>query len=244
MVNNICHELAFFNVDDVKLCNQYNQMNGIDLLNLLRDEVVTTCFFDPQYRGVLDLQKYGNEGIGRGKRRCALSQMDESVIISFIHAIARVLVKSGHLFLWIDKFHLLSGFQKWLLDTKLEIVDMITWEKAKIGMGYRSRRKSEYCVILQKSPKKVKNHWYVKDIPDVWSEKVDTKSHPHSKPLGLQTRLIEATTKENDLIVDPAMGGGGILKACLTLKRNFVGSDLLDRASYQYQTIPNLTHSS
>jgi site-specific DNA-methyltransferase (adenine-specific) len=63
------------------------------------------CIFDPQYRGVLDKQKYGNEG-SRQKGRAALSQMNESDIRTFILEIDRALMPSGHLLLWIDKFHL------------------------------------------------------------------------------------------------------------------------------------------
>lgn len=55
-------------------------------------------FFDPQYRGVLDKLKYGNEGQARGKARCELTQMDEDTIVNFIKEIDRVLKDSGHLF--------------------------------------------------------------------------------------------------------------------------------------------------
>lgn len=128
-------------------------------------------FFDPQYRGVLDKLQYGNEGVSRGKARHDLPQMPEEVIINFISELNRIISKSGHLFLWVDKFHLCQGVLEWFENTELNLVDMIVWDKDRIGMGYRSRRKSEYLIILQKSPVRVKGIWNDHSIPDVWTEK-------------------------------------------------------------------------
>lgn len=202
--------------------NKKNKTNGLELLADINSNTITTAFFDPQYRGVLDKLKYGNEGKGRGKARCELKQMDEDTIINFIKEIDRVLKESGHLFLWVDKFHLCQGVLQWLEDTNLNIVDMIVWDKGKIGMGYRSRRKSEYLLVLQKSPVKAKGYWSDHAIPDVWQEKV-VKNHPHSKPIELQKRLIAATTVENDYVLDPASGGYSVFEACKSINRNFTG---------------------
>lgn len=175
--------------------------------------------------GGLDKLNYGNEGKQRGKARCSLIQMADATIVSFIKEIDRVLKPSGYLFLWVDKFHFCSGFDNWISNTSLNIVDMIVWDKDKIGMGYRSRRKSEYLVVLQKTPTNAKKCWTDHSIPDVWTEKV-VKVHPHSKPIDLQRRLIEATTKENDIILDPAAGGYSVFEACKLANRDFMGCDI------------------
>lgn len=179
--------------------NKKIKADGIDLLHKLEDKSIKTMFFDPQYRGILDKMSYGNEGKSRGKARCELVQMNEEKIKEFIKEIDRVLVSSGHLFLWVDKFHLCTGVLDWFDGTSLELVDLITWDKDKIGMGYRTRRKAEYLVVFQKSPKRAKGVWTNHSIPDVWTEKV-SKVHPHSKPIELQKLLIEATTLENDFV--------------------------------------------
>lgn len=203
--------------------NFKNKINGLTLLRTLNNESVKICFFDPQYRGVLDKLSYGNEGKNRGKARLELEQMSDEVIVAFIDEIARILNPSGYLFLWVDKFHLLEGVRTWL--GELKIVDMITWDKGKMGMGYRSRRKSEYLIIIQKKPIKAKDTWKIHNIPDVWCEKL-IKTHPHSKPVELQKELILATTEEGDLVCDPAAGGFSVLEACKITKRNFIGGDL------------------
>lgn len=200
--------------------------NGFDLLSMIPDNSIKASFFDPQYRGVLDKLNYGNEGKQRGKERCDLPQMNERTIVDFVRELNRVIVKSGHLFLWVDKFHLCRGIDKWIDNTDFNIVDMIVWDKAKMGMGYRSRRRSEYLIVLQKSPVRAKGCWTDHGIPDVWLEKV-VKKHPHSKPVELQKRLITATTEPNDIVLDPAAGGFSVYDSCIETGRLFLGCDLV-----------------
>lgn len=205
--------------------NFKNRVDGLTLLHDVLPNSIKTAFFDPQYRGVLDKLKYGNEGVKRGKARHDLPQMSEKTIVEFISELNRVLQPSGHLFLWVDKFHLCQGVLEWFEKTDFNLVDMIVWDKDKIGMGYRSRRKSEYLIVLQKKPIRAKDVWKDHSIPDVWIEKT-VKTHPHSKPVNLQKALIEATTSENDYVLDPASGGYSVYEACKLSNRNFIGGDL------------------
>lgn len=208
------------------LPNYKNLIDGIELLQQIKSNSVKVVFFDPQYRGVLDKMSYGNEGKSRGKDRCSLTQMTPEIIEKFLIEIENVLTPSGYLFLWVDKFHLCEGVKDWFENIPtMEIVDMITWDKQKIGMGYRTRRKSEYLVVMQKSPKLAKATWKLHNIPDVWGEKV-SKNHTHSKPIELQKQLILAVTDEGDFVCDPASGGYSVYTACKSINRNFIGGDI------------------
>ena len=224
--------------------NQKLTMEGLELLERLDSMSVDLCFFDPQYRGVLDKMHYGNEG-ERQRGRSALRQMSEETISAFIAQITRVLKPSCYCMLWIDKFHLCEGVGAWLDIihsteshptkpsktplTRLQIVDLITWDKGKMGMGYRTRKQSEYLLILQKPPLKAKNTWKAHNIRDVWSEKIppnELKLHPHAKPRGLQSALIESCTNVGDIVLDPASGSFSVFECARALERNFVGCDL------------------
>ncbi|MGI9951006.1 site-specific DNA-methyltransferase [Moorellaceae bacterium AZ2] len=202
-----------------------NRCDGRELLKAVHDSSVPCVFLDPQYRGVLDKLAYGNEGVSRGMRRSMLPQMSEETIREFIQEISRVLIPSGHLFLWVDKFHLCEGVSGWL-PRDLQVVDMIVWNKQKMGMGYRTRRQCEYLVVIQKRPIRAKGIWAVHDIPDVWEERV-VGAHPHCKPVGLQKRLIEAVTNPGDVVLDPAAGSYSVLEACKLAGRKFLGADLV-----------------
>ena len=209
-----------------ELLNRKIKMNGLDLLDLLDKESIKVVFFDPQYRGVLDKLSYGNEGKSRGKDRSALPQMSQEIIFEFLAKIELVLKPNGYLFLWLDKFYLFE-VKSWIENYQsLEIVDMIVWQKFRLGMGYRSRRKSEYLVIVQRYPRKARSTWTLHNIPDVWDEKILDKNHTHAKPIELQKQLILATTNENDLVLDPASGGYSVFRACKETGRNFIGCDL------------------
>jgi site-specific DNA-methyltransferase (adenine-specific) len=204
--------------------NERNQADGLELLRALEPDSFSLCIFDPQYRGVLEKQRYGNEG-SRQKERSVLPQMQEAQIISFIKAIDKILMPSGHLLLWMDKFHLCTGIGHWLAGTDLKTVDLVVWNKQRMGMGYRTRRMSEYCLVVQKAPLRAKGVWLVHDIPDVMEERLQSK-FTHAKPVHLQARLIEALTNPGDVVIDPAAGSYSVLEACRRTDRQFLGCDL------------------
>lgn len=218
-------------IPDIKLgkglhLNKRLKMDGLKFLSKLPDSSFPIAFFDPQYRGVLDKLDYGNEGKQRGKARSSLTQMSEKQISQFIQSIDRTLIPSGHLFLWMDKFHLCTGFQPWLVGTNLDVVDMITWNKGKIGMGYRTRRMCEYLVVLQKQPRRAKGVWRLHNIPDVYPEPVKRDGYIHKKPVELQAVLIEAVSNEGDIVIDPASGSFSVMEACKKKHRYFLGCDI------------------
>ena len=203
------------------------QMEGRHFLSLLPAEGIPVAFFDPQYRGVLDKLGYGNEGKSRGKQRSALLQMNEKTIAEFVRGIDRALIPSGHLFLWMDKFHLCQGFTHWLAGTQLDVVDMIVWDKERMGMGYRTRRQSEFCVVLQKRPKRAKGVWQSHNIRDIYRNGANTTHHPHAKPVKLQMELIKAVSNIGDYVVDPAAGSFSVMESANQADRNFIGCDIV-----------------
>lgn len=212
--------------------NTRNKGDSLEFLNSLAPDSASLVFFDPQYRSVLDHLKYGNEG-SRQKGRHKLQSMSDEYIVQCSYQIARILKPSGYYMLWVDKFLLVNGWKYLVDDQRTVPVDMITWNKVIMGMGHRSRRKAEYLIVLQKPPLRAKTTWTDHAIPDIldddWVEKFIGRTkgnHPHSKPLGLIQRLIEATTKEQDLVVDPAAGSFVVLHACHNTNRLFFGCDL------------------
>ena len=211
-----------------------NRFDGLALLRSTYDGEAAAVFFDPQYRAILDKMSYGNEGKSRERARVALPQMGHEKIHEFIGEIARILKPSGHLFFWFDKFAIGSGLHTRYLRPwtsggarpALAIVDLIHWNKMRPGMGRRARCRSEYLVIIQKQPTRAKGIWIDHRIDDSWPEQSDRSIHPHAKPHQLTERLIRATTKRGDVVVDPCAGSYVVLDACIATGRIFVGCDL------------------
>jgi site-specific DNA-methyltransferase (adenine-specific) len=197
--------------------------DSLDLLRSLPDASAALVNFDPQHRGVLNHLKFGNEG-ARQRGRSLLPAMTDEYIDECLHEAARVLVPSGYVILWADTFQVGRGSHL-RVDDVLPCVDVLAWDSLRMGMGKRSRRRGDYVFILQRPPITAKN-WTDHSIPSRWPEKVDRKTHPHIKPRGLLTRLIAATTKVGDTVVDSCAGSFLVLDICRELGRTFVGVDI------------------
>lgn len=57
-------------------------------------------------------------------------------------------------------------------------------------------------------------------------DKTDTGLHPTQKPLKLMSALIELTTKEGHIVLDPFCGSASALVSAFNLKRKFIGIEL------------------
>ncbi|MDI6814179.1 MAG: site-specific DNA-methyltransferase, partial [Desulfitobacteriaceae bacterium] len=74
----------------------------------------------------------------------------------------------------------------------------------------------------------------VKGSPEVSPRKADVfqvprakrEIHPMEKPVDLLKQLIECTTTEGDLVLDPFAGSGSTCLAALELNRNFIAFEI------------------
>ena len=66
---------------------------------------------------------------------------------------------------------------------------------------------------------------YWTDIPVPGSNSKERNGYPTQKPLALYQRIIEASSNEGDLIMDPFCGSGTTLDAAQSLNRNWIGID-------------------
>jgi site-specific DNA-methyltransferase (adenine-specific) len=207
--------------------------DAFDLLHWL-PETPALAWFDPQYRELLDHQKYGNEGVSRQQKRALLPSMARDDVDACCRAIARVLRPGGYCMRWIDDFCLAEGHLVRVKDV-LQCVSLCAWENTLMAQGHRFRDCGTNLAALQKPVlvgKKQKRTfpakatWRDHGIRNRWHEYVPRGGHPHTKPIGLIKRLIEATTKPGDLVVDPCAGSFVVLQACQQLGRRFIGCDL------------------
>jgi site-specific DNA-methyltransferase (adenine-specific) len=200
--------------------------DALELLRSLANGNVALGFFDPQFRELLERQKFGNEGVNRQCARARLPAMTSDYIDAVIIEFARVLKPSGYLLRWTDKFVLCEGRQLSIPADVLKIVDLISTDNGRFGMGARSRCRGDHLLVMQKPPIKARATWRDHGIPDRWVEKVNRSVYPHMKPIDLIKRLIAATTEPGDLVVDPAAGSFNVMHAACELGRDFIGCDI------------------
>jgi site-specific DNA-methyltransferase (adenine-specific) len=201
--------------------------DALVLMRALADDSVALGFFDPQYRELVAHLRYGNEGVSRQRERARLPAMSPSYIDEAITEFARVLRPSGYLMRWLDKYVLCEGRHLCVPPDVLKVVDLISTDNDRIGMGYRTRCRGDHLLVMQKPPIKARATWTDRSIPDRWIEKVDRRIHPHVKPISLIERLIGAVTQPGDLVVDPAAGSFVVMHAAMQLGRTFIGCDLV-----------------
>lgn len=207
----------------------YN-MDGLVLLKRIPDASIPYVIFDPQYDHLLQHMKYGNTiENGRQKGRRMLPPQNAMDLWLFGQEIVRILKPSGHVSLWMDTHILCETDPLEIFDREvMNRVDLIVWDKQKMGMGARSRHQCEFLMTFQKNPKRAKDCWNSHMIRDVTSEAV-TKTHPHSKPVGLQAQLIEALVPKGGVVVDPTAGGFSTMIAAHKVGRRFLGCEFLKK---------------
>lgn len=143
--------------------------------------------------------------------------------------------------IWISgTMHNIFSIGQALKELDFHILNVVTWQKTNPPPNFSCRcfTYSTEQIIWARKHKKVPHQYNYqlmkaqnenKQMKDVWRlpaiqkwEKSCTK-HPTQKPLPLLTRLVEASTQENDWILDPFSGSGTTGIAANLLKRRFLG---------------------
>jgi len=100
--------------------------------------------------------------------------------------------------------------------------------KAKHTFNYELMKMGKYPEDkLKLSDKQMRSVW---SIPTPTPEEKIFGKHPTQKPVALLRRIILASTKENDIILDPFNGGGTTGIACKMIgNRKYVGIDIEEK---------------
>lgn len=145
--------------------------------------------------------------------------------------------------IWISgTFHNIFSIAQMLTELDYKILNCVTWEKSNPppNLSCKYFTHSTEFVIWARKEKKI-THYYNyelmkeinggKQMKDVWKlpaiaiwEKSCGK-HPTQKPLALLTRIILASTRKNDWILDPFTGSSTTGIAANIANRKFLGID-------------------
>ncbi len=170
----------------------------------------------------------------------------------------RVLKDNGTI--WISgTLHNIYSIGMALEEEGFKIINNITWQKTNPPPNLACKTFTHSTETILWAKKDLKNNRYTfnynlmkelndnKQMKDVWttsltkpSEKKQGK-HPTQKPLEILNRIILASTKENDLILDPFCGSSTTGIAAIKLNRRYIGIDnekeYLDLSIRRYQEI-------
>lgn len=101
------------------------------------------------------------------------------------------------------------------------IQTVLVWEKGMHTPSQYYLPNIEFIVLFRKGNAKYINNMGTKALINV--KGLRNKTHPSEKPIELMKILIENSSNENDVVLDPFMGLGSTGIACKLSNRNFIG---------------------
>ncbi len=220
--------------------------DAFELLDMLKEESVDMIFADPPYF-------LSNDGITcKGGRMVSVNKGNWDKIDSveskhefnrlWIRACKKVLKKNGTI--WVSgTLHNIYSVGMALEQEGFKILNNITWQKTNPPPNLACRcftHSTETILWARKDDAKAKhlfNYELMKEInegkqmKDVWTgsltppkEKKNGK-HPTQKPIYLLERIIQSSTSEGDIVLDPFCGSSTTGVAAKQLKRKYIGID-------------------
>lgn len=222
--------------------------NALELLKEMEEESVDVIFADPPYflsNDGISCSSGAMVSVNKGNwDKMQYSGYDDkhSFNRDWIRSCKRVLRKNGTI--WISgSYHNIYSIGMALEQEGFKILNNITWQKTNPApnLACRCFTHSTETVLWAKKNDKGVSHYFNyqlmkednggKQMKDVWtgsvtkpSEKKEGK-HPTQKPLYLLERIIRASTKEGELILDPFCGSSTTGVAAKRLGRMFIGID-------------------
>lgn len=222
------------------------QGNCLEVLKSIPENTFDMIFADPPYF-------LSNDGItcsagkmvsvNKGKWDKALDIKDKHQFNkNWIHECYRILKNEGTI--WISgTLHNIYSIGMALEEEGFKIINNITWQKTNPPPNLACKtftHSTETILWARKDLPKIKYKFNYdlmkslndnKQMKDVWTTSLTKPSekkhgkHPTQKPLEILERIILASTKENDLILDPFCGSSTTGIAANKLNRNYIGID-------------------
>ena len=228
------------------------QSDAVTALQSLPDASVDLLITDPPYD---TLEKWRAQGTTTRLKNSKSSSnqwfpvVPPSYFDEFFLECFRVLKKNTHLYVFCDPETLVNvtpkvsgsgfGMKKPLVWHK---VGKVTYKKCdrcghpyesrgkgSPGMGYPYRSCYELILFAQKGKRKPPENKGVRDVLEFPRIK-DRAAYPTEKPVELLRTLIQQSSHEGDLVVDPFAGSGSTIQASLEMGRRAFGFDIQQSA--------------
>jgi len=140
-------------------------------------------------------------------------------------------------------FHIIYSIGYAMQQLDMKILNNITWEKPNPPPNLACRYFTHSTETILWAAKNLKSKHFFnykhmkflnnnKQMKDVWrltapkKEEKKIGKHPTQKPLELLNRILLATTKERDFVLDPFTGSGTTGLACKLNNRDFLGIEI------------------
>ena len=136
----------------------------------------------------------------------------------------RTLKDDSHCYIMINARNL-KELQQECEKVGFKFQNILIWNKGNATPNKYYLNAYEMILMLRKGKAKNINNMGTKNILDIKNIR-GNKTHPTEKPVELNKIMIENSSNENDVILDPFMGTGSTALACKELNRNFIGIEI------------------
>jgi len=220
------------------------QGDCLDVMKKIPNESIDLIITDPPYKTT----PYGSAGNSGGMFRQSMTK--KGMIFAFndidckyyAPEFYRVLKDGSHCYVMtnhVNLIHMLSTFTDLRTDEEIEsgvkpygfhFIKSLIWDKGNKIMGRFYMSQFEYILFFRKGKGVQINNCGTSDILSIPNKKQkgeDGKNlHDTEKPVELMKILVENSSKENGIVLDPFMGIGATGVAALNSNRSFIGVEL------------------
>ena len=217
------------------MINIYNDDYKKILLQLA-DNSVDLIITDPPYkttkRGISKNTTTG--GLVRSElgKQGKIFQYNDVPIKDFVPELYRVLKEGCHCYIMTNHVNL-QEMLNIATECGFHFIKCLIWNKGNKIMGQCYMSQYEYILFLRKGKHKKINNCGTSDILEIPNKKLkdeDGKNlHDTEKPVQLAKILIENSSNEGDLVLDPFVGVGFVPIASKMTNRKFIGSEIDER---------------
>jgi len=222
--------------------------NCVDILNQGRENSVDMIFADPPYflsNGGITCHAGKMVSVNKGKwDKSKGVEENHKFTLEWLKACQRVLKPNGTI--WVSgTTHIIYSVGFAMQELGYKILNDIIWYKRNAPPNLSCRYFTHSTEIVLWAAKNEKSKHYFdyklmkktnndKQMRNVWemsapqAEEKKFGKHPTQKPVELLKRIILASTKEGDLVLDPFCGSSTTGVTAVLLNRKYVGIDLED----------------
>jgi len=206
-------------------------MDCLEGMKLIDDESFDLIATDPPYKTTARGCAGNSGGMLQKKINRSGNVFKENDIkpCDYAKEFYRLLKNDKHCYIMTNHKNLIEMLEEF---TKVgfHFIKSLIWDKGNKIMGQFYMSQFEYILFFRKGAGVKINNCGTSDILSFANKKdkdIDGNNlHDTQKPINLMKVLIENSSNENDLILDPFMGVGTTALACLKSNRNFIGFEL------------------
>ena len=214
-------------MNKVKLING----NCLDILKNIPNESIDLIVTDPPY----PTTSRGNAGNSGGMLQKDINKKGKVFTYNNINCkeyapeFYRLLKDGSHCYVMTNHINLIDMLNTFT-DVGFHFIKSLIWNKGNKIMGQYYMSQYEYILFFRKGKGKKINNCGTSDILSISNKKTKDKDgkniHDTEKPVELMEVLVNNSSQENELVLDPFMGVGSTGIACIKNNRNFIGMEL------------------